>query len=504
MSDHGHAHGSGCDHGHAHGSGCVQEHGQAEPCHQHECCGHDHKDSAQGSGHDIHGHGHAHEEHRLTEGEAVQQGTPPPDAGDLTARAYDAAEAGEFVQAVALFRQACDLDPAKGRAEDLEALAQCLLETGDAPGAVEAATAALRRRPEWAVAYLTLARAQLNAGAFGAAARSFRDAVALDGSLAEEVREDLETAQRLDIARDEREIVVNGAALRLQQWRGDDGGGDGGGTCAGVEATTRHGTGTMIWECGIVLAGYLMHSLTAEQLRGKRVLELGAGAGVAGLAASALGAHATLTDLEPVTRLLRCNVGLNREALLSAGGSAEVLPLDWNEAAPHGSAAALPEGLAHSGFDLVLGADLVFQPDGQQLPKWMKVVESPRVPEWMSDELRWRYGKAEAEANRPPEVCTPPNHTRLSEPRRVSDAGHVFPRMPTRCCAAAQEANVDDGCWSDFVRGTWDRGTSGFGHYSHLAATGYKGESEPDDRERHGQRRAHSRAEAVSVSSGDR
>ena len=60
------------------------------------------------------------------------------------------------------------------------ALAQCLLETGDAPGAVEAATAALRRRPEWAVAYLTLARAQLNAGAFGAATRSFRDAVARD------------------------------------------------------------------------------------------------------------------------------------------------------------------------------------------------------------------------------------------------------------------------------------------------------------------------------------
>lgn len=361
------------DHGHAHGSGCVQEHGQAEHCRQHECCGHDHKDSAQGSGHDIHGHGHA-------EGDAVQQGTPPPDAGDLTARAYDAAEAGELMQAAALFRQACDLDPAKGGADDLEALAQCLLETGDAPGAVAAATAALRRRPEWAVAYLTLARAQLNAGAFGAAARSFRDAVALDGSLAEEVREDLETAQRLDIARDEREIVVNGAALRLQQWRGDDGGGDGGGTCAGVEATTRHGTGTMIWECGIVLAGYLMHSLTAEQLRGKRVLELGAGAGVAGLAASALGAHAVLTDLEPVARLLRCNVGLNREALLSAGGSAEVLPLDWNEVAPLGAAASLPEGLAHSGFDLVLGADLVFQPDGQQLPALVALLRRLLAP----------------------------------------------------------------------------------------------------------------------------
>ena len=344
------------DHGHAHGSGCGQDHGQAEHCHRHEGCGHGHKDGAQDSGHDVHGHGHAHEEHSLTQGDAVQQGMPPPDACHLTARAYDAAEAGEFVQAAALFRQAWVLDPAKGSADDLEALAQCLLETGDAPGAVEAATAAVSCRPEWAVAYLTLARAELNAGAFGAAARSFRDAVARDGSLAEEARADLETAQRLDLAQDEREIVINGVALRLQEQRCDDVSSDGGGTC------------TLIWECGIVLAGYLMHSLTAEQLRGKRVLELGAGAGVAGLAASALGAHAVLTDLEPVARLLRCNVGLNREALLAAGGSAEVLPLDWNDAAPHGAAVALPEGLAGSRFDLVLGADLVFQPDGQQLP----------------------------------------------------------------------------------------------------------------------------------------
>jgi tetratricopeptide (TPR) repeat protein len=360
-SDHGHA-----EHGHDH-QGCG---------HDHKDCGHDHKDSGHVHGH---GHSHAHEEH------------------SLTAQAHTAAGAGEFVQAAALFRQARALDPANASAADLEALAQCLLETGDAPGAAEAATAALRCRPEWAVAYLTLARAQLNAGAFGAAARAFRDAVARDGSLAEEAQEDLETAQRLQLAQDERELVVNGVALRLQQWRGDDGGGDGGeshgacggggggggggGACAGVGATPRHGTGTMIWECGIVLAGYLMHSLTAEQLRGKRVLELGAGTGVAGLAASALGAHAVLTDLEPVARLLRCNVGLNREALLAAGGSAEVLPLDWNDAAPHGAtAAALPEGLAEGRLDLVLGADLVFQPDGRQLPALVALLRGLLAP----------------------------------------------------------------------------------------------------------------------------
>ena len=171
----------GADHGHAHN----HSYGQVEHGCQHEGCGHDHKDSGHG-----HGHGHAHEEHSRAEGDAVKQST-------LTARANAAAEVGEFVQAAALFRQARALDPANASAADLEALSQCLLETGDAPGAAEAATAALRRRPEWAVAHLTLARAQLNAGAFSAASRAFREAVARDGSLAEEAQADLETAQRL-------------------------------------------------------------------------------------------------------------------------------------------------------------------------------------------------------------------------------------------------------------------------------------------------------------------
>ena len=247
--------------------------------------GHDHEESdSRGYGH---GHGHAHE--GTTVGDAAQ-GTPPP-GSDHLARANAAAEAGEFLQAIALFRQARTLDPANVGAADLEALAQCLLETGDAPGAAEVATAALRCRPEWAVAHLTLARAQLNAGAFGAAARAFHDAVARDGTLAEEAQADLATAQRLQLAQDERDLVVNGVTLRLQQWRGDDGGcdghenhggGGGGGGCsacpaagAAVGATPRHGTGTMIWECGIVLAGYLMHGLSADAMRGKRVLRAG-------------------------------------------------------------------------------------------------------------------------------------------------------------------------------------------------------------------------------------
>ena len=52
------------------------------------------------------------------------------DTEGLVARANDAAQAGEFAQAAALFRQAQALDPR--RADVLEPLAQCLLEMDDA------------------------------------------------------------------------------------------------------------------------------------------------------------------------------------------------------------------------------------------------------------------------------------------------------------------------------------------------------------------------------------
>ena len=58
-------------------------------------------------------------------------------------------------------------------------------------------------------------------------------------------------------------------------------------------APRRDGTGTMVWECGIVLAKYLELHADALLRHGRasppRVLELGAGVGTAGLAAAALG-----------------------------------------------------------------------------------------------------------------------------------------------------------------------------------------------------------------------
>ena len=306
---------------------------------------------------------------------------------DLLDKANDAAEAGEFAVAIAFFRQAVAIEPR--RADALESLAQCLLETEDAKGAAEAAASAVRCDSTWAAAHLTLARAQLNSGAFAAAARSFEAAVGLDEGLREEAAPDLERARQLQLAQDERELTVGSVKLRLQQWRGDDGGNDEssrGGGCAGcagrgeADETPRHGTGTMIWECGIVLAGYLMHS-QGLQLGGRCVIELGSGSGVAGLAAAALGAQAVLTDLDPVARLLRANVRLNAEAVQHAGGAADVRVLDWSDAPPPAADDDAALGLGGGGpFAYVLCADLVYQPDGKQLPGLVATLRALLAP----------------------------------------------------------------------------------------------------------------------------
>lgn len=123
-------------------------------------------------------------------------------------------------------------------------------------------------------------------------------------------------------------------------------------------------------------------------LAGSRVLELGSGTGVVGIAAACLGAHVLATDLPDVLPLLRESIQLNEGLVAAAGGSVAAATLDWEtsraaqaaaagevgeevgEAARAGvrpsddggcSAAAadlLPEGWAAP--DWILGADLVY------------------------------------------------------------------------------------------------------------------------------------------------
>ena len=75
-------------------------------------------------------------------------------------------------------------------------------------------------------------------------------------------------------------------------------------------------TATTVWDCSIVLAKYLEYQNTHKSpgfLQGKKVLELGAGTGLAGLASAALGALVTITDVEDVVPQLNRNIALNQD-----------------------------------------------------------------------------------------------------------------------------------------------------------------------------------------------
>lgn len=95
-----------------------------------------------------------------------------------------------------------------------------------------------------------------------------------------------------------------------------------------------------VWEASIVLADHL---LRMEIEKGKEILEIGAGMGVAGLCLGALGHKVTITDYEDdALELLRMNVEHNGLDNVS------VRKLDWNSPDLTGK------------YDIICGSELVY------------------------------------------------------------------------------------------------------------------------------------------------
>ena len=120
-------------------------------------------------------------------------------------------------------------------------------------------------------------------------------------------------------------------------------------------------TASTVWDAGVVLAAHVhaRHSKSlAPSARPRcRLLDLGAGTGIVGLAAAVSGgfARVVLSDLPTVVPLLERNAAANASAV-PAHTALEVLPLAWEDAR------MLQRVAARGPFELIVGGDLLYRP----------------------------------------------------------------------------------------------------------------------------------------------
>ncbi|XP_031286241.1 protein-lysine methyltransferase METTL21D isoform X1 [Pistacia vera] len=125
---------------------------------------------------------------------------------------------------------------------------------------------------------------------------------------------------------------------------------------------SRH-LGTTVWDASVVFAKFLEKNcrkgrFCPSKLKGKRVLELGAGCGVAGFGMALLGCDVVATDQIEVLPLLKRNIERNtsRISQMNPGsdsfGSIQVAELDWGND-DHIRAVTPP-------FDYIIGTDVVY------------------------------------------------------------------------------------------------------------------------------------------------
>lgn len=143
------------------------------------------------------------------------------------------------------------------------------------------------------------------------------------------------------------------------------------------EGSLGDGVGAKVWVVAHIMCRRL--SRDASLVRGRRVLEIGAGCGVCGIVAAQQGAAAVvLTDNVPaVLDNLRACIHLNGAADEKRwdDGAMHVRHLDWEESLHPGSAAnanactpsrhgdGAPKVAMDDTFDVILGTDVLYEPD---------------------------------------------------------------------------------------------------------------------------------------------
>ncbi|XP_004506058.1 uncharacterized protein [Cicer arietinum] len=119
--------------------------------------------------------------------------------------------------------------------------------------------------------------------------------------------------------------------------------------------------GTTVWDASLVFAKFLERNcrkgrFSPAKLKGKRVIELGAGCGVSGFGMALLGCDVTVTDQKEVLPILQRNVDRNISRVMQKNpesfGSIKVAELQWGDES-HVKAVGPP-------FDYIIGTDVVY------------------------------------------------------------------------------------------------------------------------------------------------
>lgn len=121
---------------------------------------------------------------------------------------------------------------------------------------------------------------------------------------------------------------------------------------------TEDNLGLKTWTSSVLLASRL-RSLSKFLPSQPRVLELGSGTGLVGIAAACVwAADVTLTDLPEILPNLTSNINRNRATSESCGGQMAVQPLDWGTTTPPSNEAR---------YSVIVAADPLYSADHPRL-----------------------------------------------------------------------------------------------------------------------------------------
>eukprot|EP00746_Dinoflagellata_sp_MGD_P116987 gnl/MRDRNA2_/MRDRNA2_52796_c0_seq1.p1 gnl/MRDRNA2_/MRDRNA2_52796_c0~~gnl/MRDRNA2_/MRDRNA2_52796_c0_seq1.p1 ORF type:complete len:277 (+),score=62.90 gnl/MRDRNA2_/MRDRNA2_52796_c0_seq1:91-921(+) len=204
----------------------------------------------------------------------------------------------------------------------------------------------------WARDWLNLAQVRLRSGKADVAAAAAGVAAQLDSNLEKEAAAVLHSIEMAKL----HHVVVNSRGVLLLEIM----------TAERTASGERQQEASIVWSGGDAFARAL-HQLA--DWTGKRILELGSGTGVAGLAAALSGAKVTVTDLHDALPLLQRNVERNSVAIHQQSGTAVAYSLDWRDDLNF---------MTEEPWDLVLCSDLIWHKEHcEPLTRWLVKIQVP-------------------------------------------------------------------------------------------------------------------------------